>query len=559
MSVAPSAGKAAQYNLRILRPLADFIVAEHGADRLASITDTCGVTSSDLDGKSHWGSSEQFEGFLEAARKLVPDDEAFKRACVYKLAESYGPIRYVLWATSPYAVYRQAMRTYHMMATNDPPRIMSAARTSLHARFEGSMPISRLNCLARQAQTQALPTMWGLPTAHLREEGCLALGDEACVYHLRWFDAKRWLPIAAGFAAGATAAFLLYGVHSMNHVASVALPLLGLCIGFIYEQQRTGRANLAVGNEINEALEKLADEETDARREILALHERQSDWSRMLEEETSERARALQEMVERIEQLQQARESTLRGFSHDLRNPLAILRAVTDYLTEHPAQLGDEGTEIVEDLDRAVEQMRRLLEDLMAVATAKSNFMQLTPKTMEVEAITERLRRRLRALVYGRDIRVSVFRTREAPERVITDALLFDRVLDNLLTNAAKYTERGSIVVELDGTPDYLVIKVSDTGRGIDPDTLETTFKPGGSDRLSRAKDSYGIGLSVVVHLLAQVGGQLEVMSKPAHGTTFGVRFPLKMRSTPPPRRERQEPFGDAMKRVVTIRRVKSA
>jgi signal transduction histidine kinase len=143
---------------------------------------------------------------------------------------------------------------------------------------------------------------------------------------------------------------------------------------------------------------------------------------------------------------------------------------------------------------------------------------------------------------------------------VVTDPLLFDRVLDNLLTNAAKYTERGSIVVELDGTPDYLVIKVSDTGRGIDPDMLETTFRPGGSDRLSRAKDSYGIGLSVVVHLLAQVGGQLEVMSKPAHGTTFWVRFPLKMRSTPPPtKRERQEPFGDALKRVVTIRRVKSA
>ncbi len=558
-STAPAAGAgpAPQYNARILRSLAEFLRSEFGQTALAEVATAGGFRTEELDGRSLWVSIDRIEAVLAGARARMPNDDVFKRACVHKMAEAYGPIRYVMWATSPGAVYALAGRTYKLVTTNGDVTILARTRTSMDARISRPVPVSRLHCVLQQAQTAALPTLWGLPPAMLREDGCVALGDEACTYHLRWFDVKRWVPSLAGLAAGSALAFLLSGTPYVNGLASGAVALLGLAAGYIYELHHAGGRNVRVGEEINAALRQLADEEAEARRELLSLHQRQRDWARLLEEETTERARAFQQVLDGIGELQRARDSTLRGFSHDLNNPLAVLRANIEYLRENKSD--PEVTEVLADFDQAAAQIGNLLAELMKAVSGSMTVIPLSPQLIDVGTITERLRRRVRALVYGRDIRASVFRTREAPEAITTDPLLFDRVLDNILTNAAKYTEIGSIVIELDGTPTSLVIKVSDTGRGIAPEDLERSFRPRGADGPS----GYGVGLSVVVQLLGQVGGRREVMSKPAHGTTFWVHFPiqLKTRSNPPPPggEKRPEPYEQTLGRVLTIRRLKSA
>jgi signal transduction histidine kinase len=118
--------------------------------------------------------------------------------------------------------------------------------------------------------------------------------------------------------------------------------------------------------------------------------------------------------------------------------------------------------------------------------------------------------------------------------------------------------DRGSIVLELDGTPGHLVIKVSDTGRGIEPAAVDRIFHAGGSAPESRRGDSFGVGLSVVVQLLEQIGGRLEVMSKPASGTTFWVYLPVAAvsRTGPVEAGQPRESTDDALRRVVRIRNV---
>ena len=280
----------------------------------------------------------------------------------------------------------------------------------------------------------------------------------------------------------------------------------------------------------------------------------------MLEVDAADRSAQMQRVADSLHQLQEQRDTKIRGFSHDLRNPLTVIRSGVEYFRPY----GDEeGQAVLADLDAAIEQMRRLLEDLMTMVTQKSPMAQLTPQRLEVVPLTDRLRRRLRALVQGKDIRATVFKTREAPDYIDADPVLFDRVVDNLLTNAAKYTEHGSIIVEVDGTTEFFTLKVSDTGRGIPNEQLEHAFSPEGSDRSHRAKDSYGVGLSVVVELLGQVGGRLEVMSKPSSGTTFWVHFPLtappRVRSMPSEAERPTENYKDVLLRVVTIRRTKAS
>lgn len=553
---------SAEYNAKILLPFVRWLAAHRGEEVPLRISAQAGIDSEDLDGGNHWISQGQFEAFLEGARGEMASDDEFRAAAVYRMAEGYGPMRFALWATTPSAIYSLAEQTYKLVCTIDQPKIVALSRTALHVRFDGGRKITRLSCLTRQEQTADMPTLWALPRATVHEISCVAKGDAACEYQLRYFTRRSWLPSFLGTVAGATAASLAARFGVLEAVAMLSLPALGGAIGFAFEQHRTGRANLAVGEEQNRALRELAGEEAEARRELLAFHQRQREWNRALEQEAASRAASIQSVIDRMHKSQEARVRELRGFSHDLRSPLLVMQSGLEYLGGNAHKLGSEGDQVVQELEDAVERMRRMLRELMEVsASSPALTQQLAPEPLETEALTERLRRRLRAMVHGRDIRVSVFRTREAPDTIMADSLVVDRITDNLLSNAAKYTERGSIVVELDGSPGFLVLKVSDSGRGIDPETIEQVFQPGGSESATRSANSYGLGLSVVVQLLDQMGGRLEVMSKPAVGTTFWIYLPVKpvARVVSEAPTNEPQPRRDLVGKIVKIRRVKTA
>lgn len=551
----------AEFNVRLLRPAASFARDKLAPGALDDICARAGISRDALlNGNAAWVSHEQFESVLTSIREAVVSDDAFMQACAYRIEDGYGAFRFLLWATSPGAIYELAARTMHVVSSVSNYEIVERGRTHLRLRYTTTRPESRLMCLSRQAAGAALPMLWDLPRAEYSETTCVARGDACCEYLIRWADRPRWLASVVGAGVGVGLTALLAAAHQLAPATSFAFPLAGAIAGYAFELRRAGSANLRMREEQSAAVRQLAEEEAEARRELIALSLRQRDWSRMLEEAAAERTAAMRRMVDQLARVQEERDVTLRGFSHDLRNPLTVLKASVSMLRDGFVAQGADRDLFITDLEMAINQMVRLLEELMKAATANREIVELAPTPIDVSTFVDRLRRRVRALVHGRDIRVSVFRTREAPDALETDPFLLDRLVDNLLTNAAKYTDRGSIVIEVDGSPTTMTLKVSDTGRGIHPEALSRTFEPGGSDPRTRASDSYGVGLSVVVQLLEQVGGRLEVMSKPGSGTTFWVHLPLtpalKLVSPPPPTDgELDDRYRKLLNKVVTIRR----
>jgi signal transduction histidine kinase len=535
---------AAALNARLLRSLVEFVRDREGIEGVATLAEQAGLEVADLERGTVWLSVAQFEALLAAARAMVASDEELRDACAYRLIESYGPLRFLLQATSPQAVFRQAPKTFGIVSRISKLELTEAEPNRVQVRYTTTQPESRLLCLSRQGQMIAAPTLWGLPRARLVEKGCVAHGDEACVYEMHLFHRRRWLPMLLGGLLGASVGALVAATTATLPTVP-ALAVIGLLSGYAYELRRINKQNLAMGEDANEALRRLVREEAEARLEIVALSKRQRQWTQLLEEQLSERNAAMQELVERIRRVSEERDNTLRGFSHDLGNPLLALMSYT-------RMLAVEGVDpsAVRDMEAAIDRMRGLLRELMDAVRGDVEV-SFRHQRLEVHELADALKRRMRALVFGRDIRVSVFRSREAPEAIRCDRILFDRVVDNLLTNAAKYTTSGSIIVEVGGTPGHLTLKISDTGRGIPQDKLRSIFVPGGSDEATRAAGSFGVGLSVVVHLLARIGGRLEVMSKPDVGTTFWAHFPVD------PKHEEAASEDDApieLGKVLTIR-----
>src|ERR1700722_14982884 len=134
----PPAAVAADYNLRILWPIARYFEDRLGHQGLQALAAAGGLVPSDFDAASatsRWGSARSFEAILAPARAQLGSDDAFMRACIHRIQEAYGPLRYVLWATSPGAVFNQAASQYALVSTCGDLVMSASGPTSTHCHF----------------------------------------------------------------------------------------------------------------------------------------------------------------------------------------------------------------------------------------------------------------------------------------------------------------------------------------------------------------------------------------------------------------------------------------
>jgi signal transduction histidine kinase len=511
--------QSADFNLRILRPVVRYVADYYGRAELERIAQASGLTLADLDGTSTWCSIEQLDSVLHGARELMPDDRAFLEACGYEIDEPRGALRFYMGAISPTMAYEIGCKHIpHLLTRISRFELEVIRRGEIRLRYRTTKPESRLMCFTRQASVAGVPKLWGLPAAHVAEESCVAHGDECCCYHVHYYEARRWIPTAVGLALGSA---LVAALHAAGQNPSLAWVLVVGMTGFLCDQRLASVTNRHTQEGINAAYLQMARDDAHARRELFELTQRQKTWGHLMEDEVVDKVERLNQLVAEVEQLHPNPVVQLKRASAGLDNPVSTIRSGLEQLR---GLSPSEAVPTVERLNQAVLALDRRLRTISRLASSPANLVSLCLRTVPVAPLAEELRNRLQALVRGKDVRVSVFSVRDAPEEITIDIVLFNRIIDNLLLNAAEFTQHGSIVVEVAGTPDFLTIKISDTGRSLREDEVGKIFRP-----VQRGPEGYGYGagLSVVVQLLASVGGKLDVMAHSGKGTTFWAHFPL--------------------------------
>ena len=544
----------AQLNTRILACPLRYVQENFGDAQLDSTLRQAGGDPAVFAPPYGWISHPLFERVLEGIRALVPSDREFVRACAYKLKEVYGPFALLFRVASIKQAFRVFSSTSHLASRISRFEVSDLGRGHIRIRYTSSCAESRLMCLSRQAQNQRMPMQWwGVPTPKLEEHTCIAWGDPNCTYDLRWREPIRWSRAALGSMAGASigGAALLLGAAPW---IIAPLAIVGLGAAWLLESRRIVDENQNAAQDTSAALLELAESQQEATAELIDLHRRQQLWNQELENLVAARTATLETIVEQLRGLRQTQHTRVRSLSHDIRNPISVLKASALFIREELGDIPETVEPLLADLEDAANRTHLLLEELAKAATTEQTATPSPKEVIEMSVLAATLRRRLRALVLGRDIRSTVFQTREAPTAIRADAVLLDRVLDNLLTNAAKYTERGSILVELDGTPGHLCARISDTGRGISADRMETVFTGTTPDAAPLFGTSIGLGLSVVVRTLAQLEGRLEVMSRPGQGTTLWLYIPVEPTPDSATSSVDDEPIADLARRVIRIR-----
>ncbi|RMH42517.1 MAG: sensor histidine kinase [Deltaproteobacteria bacterium] len=547
----------AELRLRLFAPLLRYVEDRHGPDAVAAVLAEADMADVDARDGDRWISVARAARLTAAVRARLDDDREFKAAAAYKLRDSLGLFVHLVRALSIRRLAEYVVGTMHRVSRVSRYEIQSATDRSLALRYTSDRDESRLLCLTRQAAIEVLPTLWGLPRARVTERACIARGDDHCGYDVRWHAQVRlWHAVAGGVlgaAAGGAAAAL--GAVGLSPVATLAA--LGAVAAYAIDLRRVHRINLQLAEADVDHVRALADAYAEANEEILEWNRRQRSWTRALEAQIEDNAAHVARLTQTAREIADETTTRLRAITHDIRSPLTVLRFVRPEIERHVPRRPPEVDKLLDDVDRTVDIIENLVNQILDPARTASQKLAAAVEDIDTEALAERLRRRLRALVLGRDIRVSVLVSRETPAVVRCDPIAFERVLDNLIGNAAKFTNRGSIVVELSGRPGFLVVKISDTGPGIGPDHIERVFRAGERTPEARGVAGQGLGLAIVVRLLDQLGGRLEVMSQPGVGTTFWVHVPAQPPAGDQPRPPAGDDAGDdeAIGRVVHVRR----
>ena len=238
-------------------------------------------------------------------------------------------------------------------------------------------------------------------------------------------------------------------------------------------------------------------------------------------------------LYEEIQKADRRKNEFLATLSHELRNPLAPMRAALHILRSQPVE-PERSKALLETMDRQVAQMTRLVEDLLDISRITRGAIELRRETLDVNAEIRNAIESCQGQIEIGGHRV-VLELPKEPLRIVADRVRIQQILENIILNAAKYTDSGGrIEISAQGELSDVVIRVRDNGIGIPPDRLAQVWDlfVQVDESPERIRKGLGIGLALVRDLVKRHGGSVEALSEGlGQGSTFTIRLPRAIRS----------------------------
>lgn len=231
--------------------------------------------------------------------------------------------------------------------------------------------------------------------------------------------------------------------------------------------------------------------------------------------------------ITKLEQLERTRREFFANLSHELRTPLTSIQSYAETLLNGAIDDKENNVKFLEIIARQAQRMQQLAKDISDLAAIESGQMQIRPKNLKLAEEVKEVAELLKDTFTQK--RVTFISKVDEDFLVFADPKALEQILFNLIQNAANFNKPdGSVTVEAGVSGSYKVIRVIDTGIGIEPKNIHRIF-----ERLFRVDDSRsnkvkgtGLGLAIVKHLVKTHGGSIEVESVPGRGSTFSVFLP---------------------------------
>lgn len=228
---------------------------------------------------------------------------------------------------------------------------------------------------------------------------------------------------------------------------------------------------------------------------------------------------------EEIERLENRRRQFMADVSHEMRTPLTTIAGVIEGLRTNmiEEEQRERGMNLVSE---ETKRLMRLVNENLDYEKIRSNQVTLLKETVETQELLEIIKEQMdfQAAEKGNVIHI----TAEPGQQVHVDMDRMIQVLTNIVKNSIQFTENGEIRLSAYTEAGYSVIRVEDTGSGIDVEEIDLIWRRFFKSDVSRGSGQFGLGLSIVKQLVELHGGDIEVESEKGKGTAFTIRFPVE-------------------------------
>ena len=262
------------------------------------------------------------------------------------------------------------------------------------------------------------------------------------------------------------------------------------------------------------------------------------DWLKRLAERETSLASEVTEAYERVVEASNLKSAFLANISHEIRTPMNGVTGMTELLLG--SELSDDQRGCAEQLARSGERMMAVLGDVLDISKLEAGLVEVDNVDFDLHATIEHACTLPRFQAREKRLRFELRIDDGVPRAVHGDGLRLTQILLNLLTNAVKFTEAGSITLHVSATPEperaaLIRIALTDSGIGIDPAHIEHVFEPFRQADVSttRLYGGSGLGLTITRELVELMGGTIRAESQPGSGSTFTIELELSTVETP--------------------------
>jgi signal transduction histidine kinase len=230
-------------------------------------------------------------------------------------------------------------------------------------------------------------------------------------------------------------------------------------------------------------------------------------------------------MANSLENVENRRRELISDLTHELRTPLTVVRGYLEELADHRIEPSEE---LFQKMVQETQRLERLTSDLQELSKAEAGYLSINRQPIQLYPLLESLVEKFRDQLLEDGPILQLESPRDLP-LVFADLDRTEQILVNLLGNAIRYTENGSITLKAWREKKWLWLAIFDTGIGIDQEDISLIFERFWRADKSRSRYSggTGIGLAIARRLVELQGGKIEVESELGKGSQFRFCLPV--------------------------------